>query len=158
MMNTPATKEAFLKFVDGFGDLGVVSPRTADNILLVVSAIKNYIPEELPATEWDISTIVGAFQLDENLTENTAKTYRSRFKSAVDKFIDVTEGKELKQVAKRKSPAKINVQDEDGVKTFSLPIPLRENLIVAIENLPRDLSEEEAERIATIIKSFAIRQ
>lgn len=158
MMNTPATKEAFLKFVEGLGDLGVVSPRTADNISLVVTAITGHIPDDVLATEWDVSAIVDSFQKEAGLTDSTAKTYHSRFKSAVDKFIDVTEGKELKQVAKRKSPAKSNVQDEDGVKTFSLPIPLRENLIVAIENLPRDLSEEEAERIATIIKSFAIRQ
>ncbi|HCM61232.1 MAG TPA: hypothetical protein DIT05_01620 [Morganella sp. (in: Bacteria)] len=61
-------------------------------------------------------------------------------------------------MAKRKSPSKAQDKVEETVKTFSLPVPLREDLIVAIENLPRDLSEEEADRIATIIKSFAIKQ
>ncbi|EMI4428872.1 hypothetical protein V6478_002270 [Providencia rettgeri] len=53
---------------------------------------------------------------------------------------------------------KVEVVEEETVKTFSLPIPLREDLIVTIENLPRDLSEDESTRIATIIQSFAIKQ
>ncbi|HEJ9722154.1 hypothetical protein JEP26_09220 [Proteus mirabilis] len=62
-------------------------------------------------------------------------------------------------MVKRKPAQKKKIEEEvEVVKTFSLPIPLRENLIVNVDNLPRDLSEEEADRIATIIKSFAIRQ
>ncbi|MBP1521142.1 hypothetical protein IVU49_23170 [Salmonella enterica subsp. enterica serovar Worthington] len=44
------------------------------------------------------------------------------------------------------------------VKTFELPIPLRDELTVIIGNLPRDLTKDEARRISTIIESFAVSQ
>ncbi|MEX2953616.1 hypothetical protein AB4K01_20720 [Serratia fonticola] len=62
---------------------------------------------------------------------------------------------------RRKAPVarKPSVKDkqEDELKTFALPIPLRSDLILTIENLPTDLSIDEAERIATIVKSFAVK-
>lgn len=56
------------------------------------------------------------------------------------------------QSARRKQAATKGIE----IKTFSLPIPLRSDLILKIENLPLDLSEEEAERIAKIVKSYAL--
>lgn len=157
MKSIPATKDEFKKFVDAFADLGLVSDRTADNIQLACSALLPYIPEEQHAADWDLSSIASDFTEKSKVSEQTKKTYLSRFKSAVDKFIDYTEGKELKPVAKRRSPQKKTQEVvDDGVQTFELPIPLREKLIVKIDNLPRDLSVDEAERIANIIKSFAI--
>ncbi|MGJ7327290.1 hypothetical protein ABM041_08665 [Morganella morganii] len=157
-MNTPANKSYFLKFVDDFDKLGVVSKRTAENIKAAVDAVSSLIPDDELATEWDVDNIVETLKESSGLKDDTVKTYRSRFKSAVARFIDHTEGKELKPVSRRKSPSKAQNKVEDEVKIFSLPIPLRENLILEIVNLPRDLTEEEADRIATIIKSFAIKQ
>lgn len=53
--------------------------------------------------------------------------------------------------------ASVKDKQEDELKTFALPIPLRSDLILTIENLPTDLSIDEAERIATIVKSFAVK-
>ena len=46
----------------------------------------------------------------------------------------------------------------NAAKTFELPIPLREELIVMISNLPRDLTKDEAKRISNIVESFAVSQ
>ncbi|WP_368874035.1 hypothetical protein [Proteus mirabilis] len=157
-MNVP-TKEKFIEFVENLDALGVLSERTTGNIKIVVTALSDSIPNEQLATEWDLQEILNKFREGVDIKDETARTYLSRFKSAVDKFIAHTNGEELKPVVKRKPAQKKKIEEEvEVVKTFSLPIPLRENLIVNVDNLPRDLSEEEADRIATIIKSFAIRQ
>ncbi|EPA9111007.1 MAG: hypothetical protein E7G96_02525 [Serratia liquefaciens] len=66
----------------------------------------------------------------------------------------VTTKKRRVSVARK---ASIKDKQEDELKTFALPIPLRSDLILTIENLPTDLSIDEAERIATIVKSFAVK-
>ncbi|HBB9120187.1 hypothetical protein HW877_14685 [Serratia marcescens] len=63
--------------------------------------------------------------------------------------------KKRKASVARKSSVKDKQDDE--LKTFALPIPLRSDLILTIDNLPTDLSIDEAERIATIVKSFAVK-
>ncbi|EPG2235742.1 hypothetical protein NQL38_002553 [Providencia rettgeri] len=159
-MSMTANKENFMQFVEGLDEMGIMSGRTAGNIRNAVTALSDSIPNDLLATEWDLQGIVDKFREGVDVKDDTAKTYLSRFKSAVDKFIAHTEGKELTSMVKRKptQKKKVEVVEEETVKTFSLPIPLREDLIVTIENLPRDLSEDESTRIATIIQSFAIKQ
>lgn len=95
---------------------------------------------------------------------NSLQAYKSRMQSAVDKFIAYQNGeldvdnaiqpakKERNKVASKKKAA----EDDSGIKTFELPIPLRGELIVTIGNLPRDLTKEEAKRISLIVESFAM--
>ncbi|EGT5759870.1 hypothetical protein AGJ18_00240 [Cronobacter sakazakii] len=56
-------------------------------------------------------------------------------------------------MASKKKPV---AEEQVGVKTFELPIPLRGDLIITIGNLPRDLTKDEAKRISNIIESFAM--
>ncbi|OAI04310.1 hypothetical protein A1353_13695 [Methylomonas methanica] len=42
------------------------------------------------------------------------------------------------------------------VKHIIVPIPLRENLTVKISNLPADLTQAEAERLAAIVRAYAV--
>ncbi|MCE2001466.1 hypothetical protein [Enterobacter asburiae] len=98
-------------------------------------------------------------------SDNSLQAYKSRMQSAVDKFIAFQKGeidtsgvesnqkKERKKVAPKKKP---EVEEQVGVKTFELPIPLRGDLIVTIGNLPRDLTKDEAKRISLIVESFAM--
>ncbi|WGL97383.1 hypothetical protein QE177_09125 [Arsenophonus sp. aPb] len=159
MTKVPATKEEFKRFVDKLTELNIVNKSTAENIQVACKAIETSIPDGILATEWDLDAITDSYRNSNDIKEQTAKTYYSRFKSAVDKFKAYAEGRELKPVTNRKySKNKNSEVEEEAVKTFSLPIPLREALIVNIDNLPRDLSIDEAERIAVIIKSYAIRQ
>lgn len=65
-------------------------------------------------------------------------------------------------VKQRRSPVKyapsLVISNKFLVKTFDLPIPLRDDLTVIVGNLPRDLTKDEAKRISTIIESFAVSQ
>jgi len=54
-------------------------------------------------------------------------------------------------------------QDKNQINTIEIrtnsltvPIPLREDFTLQISNLPRDLTKQEADRIANIIKAYAI--
>ncbi|QMK46456.1 hypothetical protein HVX72_12655 [Citrobacter sp. RHB21-C05] len=97
-------------------------------------------------------------------SDSSLQAYKSRMQSAVDKFIAYQNGelegdkqiqpakKERNKVASKKKTS----EDDSGIKTFELPIPLRGELIVTIGNLPRDLTKEEAKRISLIVESFAM--
>ena len=98
-------------------------------------------------------------------SDSSLQAYKSRMQSAIDKFISYQNGeidtsgvdsnqkKERKKVAPKK---KLVAEEQAGVKTFELPIPLRGDLIVTIGNLPRDLTKDEAKRISLIVESFAM--
>ncbi|HHH0641815.1 TPA: hypothetical protein ACPZOO_004443 [Yersinia enterocolitica] len=153
------TKEDFLKFINDFHKLGIVSERTAENIQGASMLLFDIIPDGKIASEWDIPQIIEDYSVMNNVEPNTARTYQSRFKSAVEKFIAYQNGEKSLVKAKRtrsmqKPDPKIEV--EIKVKTFELPIPLRNDLIVTITNLPRDLSKAEAKRISAIVDSFAM--
>ncbi|MFY3788745.1 hypothetical protein ACOT10_14915 [Providencia manganoxydans] len=107
-------------------------------------------------------------------TEGSLNTYKSRFERALSLFISDENTPKQKSSSQPKLVTKPSTtvknekiiavskkEDEmsgegSKVKTFKLPIPLREDFIVQIDNLPQNLTSDEAERIATIIKSFAV--
>ncbi|ENG1109237.1 hypothetical protein [Yersinia enterocolitica] len=153
------TKGDFLKFINEFHKLGIVSERTAENIQGASMLLFDIIPNDQNAPEWDIPKIIEDYAVMNNVEPNTTRTYQSRFKSAVDKFIAYQNGEKPSVKAKRTRPiqkAAPKVEAEMKVKTFELPIPLRNDLIVTITNLPRDLSKAEAKRISAIVDSFAM--
>lgn len=150
------TKEAFFHFVDNYAALTESSIKTAENVLSVCTRVSEYIPDSSPADSWDIENIINRFSETVNLSEDSKRSYVSRLNSAVSKFISHTNGKDVTVKMKRKRPSQLQVPKIDDVKTFSLPIPLRGDLIVTISNMPRDLSKDEASRIANIVESFAI--
>ena len=94
------------------------------------------------------------------IADDTHKSYISRFNGAVAKFIAHEKGEDV-TVKQRRSPVKTTQSPmansmSNAAKTFELPIPLREELIVMISNLPRDLTKDEAKRISNIVESFAL--
>lgn len=97
-------------------------------------------------------------------SDSSLQAYKSRMQSAVDKFIAYQNGeldvdKQIKPAKKERNKMvskKKTAEDDSGIKTFELPIPLRGELIVTIGNLPRDLTKEEAKRISLIVESFAM--
>lgn len=156
---TSLTKEKFYAFVHDYERLTGSSRKTAENILSVCLRVENFIPRESPADAWNVQLIVDKYADISTLSDDSKRSYLSRLNSAVSKFIAYEKGDDVTTKSTRQRSSISQKQPEAITdKTFSLPIPLRDALIIKVENLPMDLSFDEAERIATIIKSFAIKQ
>ncbi|EOV8972715.1 hypothetical protein ACN6UN_002634 [Cronobacter turicensis] len=154
------SKDNFYKFIDNYSAITSSSSSTAGNVRSVCYLVKEFIPNDAPADQWDAADIIDTYDLINGIAEDTKKSYISRFNGAIAKFIAYQNGESV-SVKQRRTPTRSNFpvyKDavNTSVKTFELPIPLREELTVMIGNLPRDLTKDEAKRISTIIESFAI--
>lgn len=151
-------KNEFIDFiVNTLPSLDVVSASTANNLRVVINKVNVYIPENMPYTSWDIDSIVDVFVKTENISVSAALGYKTRLRSALSKFDSYKNGN-ISKLPKNKvaNSANLVMQALNRHTTFSLPIPLREGLILNIGNLPLDLTEDEAEKITRIIKSYAV--
>ncbi|GKX54051.1 hypothetical protein SOASR030_01630 [Leminorella grimontii] len=164
MSDTDITKSKFEEFIFNLSDVDFtnkvgINKKTADNIRQSANKVMDIIPDDTPATEWNIDDIVESLLLIDDISDSAVKGYKSRVKSAVKKFIAYSNGKPIgskpRDVKPKTKPTEPEVTAEQ-VKTFELPIPLRSSLILNIANLPTDLTEEEAERVCRIIKSYAV--
>lgn len=187
-MSIDYSSDAFIKFLDVLPALEITNEATARNLknssMLLLSTSLGLPFEDMRFISVEELLQQYIAQAETPPSEASKQAYKSRFSSALAKFISYQNGetkpdvKELiqnpvlgelvvnqentdnvssltrKKTVSRKAPVKPKVSDE--VKTFELPIPLRGDLIITIANLPRDLSKEEARRISTIVESFAI--
>lgn len=151
-------KEDFMAFVNDYESITGASSRTAENVRGVCLLVLPTISDEEDVTSWSVTEIIDRYAEQNNITGDSKRSYLSRFKSAVSKFVAYQNGEDVKMTSKRqRTSTKPKVNDEStAFKTFELPIPLRGDLIVTIGNLPRDLTKEEAKRISTIVESFAV--
>ncbi|ADF61254.1 hypothetical protein [Enterobacter cloacae] len=155
------SKANFYNFIDQYVEITGASPNTAGNVRSVCYLVKDYISETATADTWDTNSIINTYVMANGIAEDTQKSYISRFNGAVTKFIAHEKGEDV-TVKQRRSPVKyapsLVISNKFLVKTFDLPIPLRDDLTVIVGNLPRDLTKDEAKRISTIIESFAVSQ
>ncbi|MEW8193985.1 MAG: hypothetical protein AB2793_09755 [Candidatus Thiodiazotropha sp.] len=116
---------------------------------------------------------------------DSLKVFRSRLKAALTDFfayaenpstfkpagitrqINKTETKKISSQAKQRGQIPKSQKEEENKKelegrsstqphNLAIPIPLREDVTVRVTNIPADLSKLEAERIAAIIKAYAV--
>ncbi|EHN8826616.1 hypothetical protein [Enterobacter bugandensis] len=154
------SKANFYNFIDHYVEITGASPNTAGNVRSVCYLVKDYISDTTTADTWDTNSIIFTYVMANGIAEDTQKSYISRFNGAVAKFIAHEKGEDV-TVKQRRSPVKSTqspmlIAMSTAAKTFELPIPLRDELIVMISNLPRDLTKDEAKRISNIVESFAL--
>ena len=154
------SKSNFYNVINQYVEITGASPSTAGNVRSVCYLVKDYISDITTADMWDTNSIINTYVLANGIAEDTQKSYISRFNGAVAKFIAHEKGEDV-TVKQRRSPVKTTQSPmfsamSNAAKTFELPIPLREELIVMIGNLPRDLTKDEAKRISNIVESFAV--
>jgi hypothetical protein len=154
-------KNEFIDFiVNNLPSLDIVSIKTANNLRVVVNRISKYIHEHLSYTSWNSDDIIDVFSKNENISESATIGYKTRLRSAISKFDGFKNGNlsKLSKSPKNKvtTPDVPAMQVLNIANTFALPIPLREGLILNISNLPLDLTEDDAEKITRIIKSYAV--
>ncbi|HGN1932031.1 hypothetical protein OKT22_03845 [Providencia rettgeri] len=170
----------FKVFLDRLMTSDMINASTARNLknssLRLLTAISDTEKADIYAI--DVDDLIKRFSVSVTPPPSDASlnTYKSRFEKALELFTGtggVIEAKSNQHETSEGRPSEASHEDiitiipekgnsmtteDNKVKTFVLPIPLREDLTVEIKNLPRDLSEDEASRIALIIQSFAIKQ
>ena len=106
---------------------------------------------------------------------DSLQVYMSRARTAVSDFISYVDNpssfksisnqrstrskathKQRKKSANNQRDSKHEEPSHHDTKGIIVPIPLRENLTVRISNLPADLTQAEAERLAAIVKAYAV--
>ncbi len=170
-MKTDYSTQAFFDFLYKLPALGLINEATARNLknsaLLLLSVVD--VSTEDDVRELDVEKLIDLYvETQTNKPgDSTIHNYRSRFKSAVNKFEEYvrvgtvinladTEGNldGFDAVEQKIEKAK-NIKNSK-VHTFNLPIVFRPETgaMVTIQGLPTDITAEEADRILSILKAY----
>lgn len=168
---------AFKVFLENIGELSDVNISTARNLRSTASLLLNsYVDGDIV----DDSTDTRQFDVDSMIkdhfrnaetppTSSTVQVYKSRYQSAIDKFIDYVKGDNAvsdeenpttrtfrtRRQLHGKAVTVLNSEVRGDIETIDVPIPLRPGMILTLPGIPTDLTNEEAERIASILKVYA---
>ncbi|WP_072628223.1 hypothetical protein [Serratia marcescens] len=148
-------KSDFLEFVEDYERITSSTQRTAEGVRGACKSVLVDVPDNVLVSDWDVESILRHYFTNNDVTDQTKRSYRSRFKNAVIKFLAYKNGESVKAKPKRSASGSKAAQAEVITQTFEVPIPLRGDIVVAIGNLPYDLTEAEADRISNIINSYA---
>ncbi|HED2256898.1 hypothetical protein ACU6YH_16205 [Klebsiella aerogenes] len=170
-MDNRYSSQAFFDFLYALPSLRLLKDATARNLknsaLLLLSAVD--LNSEDDIREFDVEQLIDRYIENQNPkpTESSIQNYRSRFKSAVKKFDEyVSVGTVLDRSEDDNEFAGLDAVEEkiekskpvpdEKVKTFNLPVLLRPETgaLITIQNLPTNFTEEEAERILSILKAY----
>ena len=163
----------FIKFADQLNQY--INPETSRNITLLVHRLFDNYNIDL---SYDVRKVNFDKLIDETyssigISESAKKAYLRRLRSGLRYFTQFNNGEEVKVIKGGKKLFDLNMRNQVSniinnskedehkkieVSTFSLPIPLRKELLLNISNLPLDLTEDEAEKIARIIQSYAVKK
>lgn len=192
-MTTDYSSDEFKKFVDMLPDLHLIADATARNLrstaLLLLSTV--YENQYSDVRNINVDSLINEYLevAEAEPSEASIQTYKSRFNSAISKFVDFQEGKltsvslpsdgsddnvsqlVAKPAKKKMGRGSVNLIEaldkqkslplpekpiEKSVDVFSAPMLLRPKtgLSIEIKGLPLDLTNEEAERIASFLKIY----
>lgn len=174
---------ALLEFLDWTAEKGLMAKNTVGGRKAAVSAVLGILaPEEKgDVTTVDLDSAMARFVNLQGKKYNTSSlnVYKSRTNAAINDFRDWLADpldfkphmtKSDKKVAAKTSKPKVTSPhkghpDESQMPSASashqatanvFPIPIRENVVVRIHNLPFDLTVAEAEKIANVVKAMAM--
>ncbi|EOY5688472.1 hypothetical protein ACP7OL_000564 [Salmonella enterica subsp. enterica] len=170
-MNDNYSTQAFFDFLMKLPNLGLINEATARNLknsaLLLLSVVETSDEDDVRALNVDELIARYAETQANKPSESTIHNYRSRFKSAVNKFEEYarlgtlvnladTEGNLDGFDALEQKMEKAKVARQEKVQTFNLPIVVRpeSGTMITVQGLPTDLTAEEAERILSILKAY----
>lgn len=174
--------DALNRFLDSVAKRGFMKPNTAQSRKLAANKILGLLDqaEQADLRRVDIDQIFDRFQ---NLRANdyspdSLQVYKSRLRSAITDFLAYVENPSAfkpsgaqrsgngatRTVSETPKPKKAAADQavaneprhEHESQQVVVPVPLRDGLTVKISNLPSDLTEAEAARLAAIIKAYAV--
>jgi hypothetical protein len=175
--------DAFNRFMDSASKKGLYNKNTAQSRKAAANKVLGVLDESelVDLRSIDTDSVFDRFQNKEgsSYTPDSLQVYKSRLKSALADFLTWVEnpaafrpsgsqkskGNGSRTAPERAkpaaSPATFSVQPpavphHDSPQNLIIPVPLREGLTVRISNIPADLTEAEATRLAAILKAYAV--
>ena len=170
------SQSAFLEFLRQSAVSGIVKPATGRARKLAVeqlmAQLKSHERTDLRVVDVDelcsrFHKIQGSTIRPENL-----EVYNQRFSSALKDFIRwrenpaqfvSSEGElpESKMVARRDDAGQAAAREELALNPPRsphdiFPVPIREDLVVYLQNIPLDMTREEANKIAAVVQALAV--
>ncbi|KDF04233.1 hypothetical protein U4W25_09685 [Citrobacter amalonaticus] len=171
LMNNNYSTQAFFDFLVKLPNLGLINESTARNLknsaLLLLSVLEAKDDDDV--RKLDVDELIAQYVATQSNkpSDSTVHNYRSRFKSAVNKFEEYvqvgtivnladTEGNLSGFDAVEQKLEKSKHANEEKAQTFNLPIVVRPETgtMITVQGLPTDLTKEEAERILTVMKAY----
>ena len=103
--------------------------------------------------ELKINDVIDEFQTkNSEVSEDTAKTYKSRFTTALKDYIRYEKLGETQKIEVKHKGVE---EKTNKAEVVNLPCPIRKGEhIIKINNLPMDLTEDELNRLVSLIKDF----
>ncbi len=170
------SEAAFLEFLRDAVVAGIVKPATARSRKLAAAQLLVELRshERVDLRQVDVDELCSRFHKLQGSTirPENLQIYNERLKSGLKDFFSWTENPtsftsvdnelpEATVVASRDTPDKALAREELALNPprspFDIfPIPLREDLVVYLQNVPLDLSRQEARKIAAVIKALAV--
>jgi len=170
----------FREFLDTLRDNEDLNFSTARNIknsttLLLNSYVDGVLVDEnFDVRELDVDHLIADHFRNADMPPSgaTVQAYKSRYLSAVERFLSYKNSEKKMSDAEntfrepplpsriRRSLASkpvtvLNSEVRGDVETIDIPIPIRPGVILTLPSVPTDLTNEEAERIASILKVYA---
>ena len=169
------SEDAFLDFLRQGTMAGVIRPGTArarkkaaDQLLVQLKS-----NERLDLRQLDVDELCTRFHKLQGSTirPETLQIYNERLKAGLRDFFSWTndpnkfssvegETPEVQLVAARDDPGQAQAREELALNPPRspheiFPVPIREDLVVYLQNVPLDLTPQEADRIARVVKALA---
>lgn len=170
------SQTAFLKFLREGAVTGITSPATArsrklaaENLLVQLNTRERHDLRLL-----DVDELCSRFHKLQGSTirPESIEVYKERLCSALKDFIEWTEDPagfqsvegekpEAVLVASRDTPGQAQAREELALNPPRsphdiFPIPIREDLVVYLQNVPLDMTQAEARKIAAVVQALAL--
>lgn len=174
-MSEEYTKDGLLRFLKEAAMAGLLNPATARSRRTAAEQLLTQLNEAEAADlrEVDVDELCSRFHKlqGSSIRPEALKIYNSRLKAALadyfaylgnpDEFVSV--GGENRHLRKRSGA--VRTEEEQALEEIRLevtdqppdilPIPIRDDTVVYVQNLPLDLSRGEARRIARVVEALA---
>ncbi|OCJ30605.1 hypothetical protein [Serratia sp. 14-2641] len=175
MNNGKFSVKKFQEFLEMLTTLDVVNENTARNLKNSTARLLTVLKDDEmdDITKVDVDELAKRYMetSEPKPSESSITAYRSRTESAIKKFIAFEEeGKILYKPLAKNEEVEVNREDTiilgdqdpevlkaaSNISTFSLPVIIRpeQGISVTISGIPTDLTNNEAELIASILKVY----
>ena len=176
MTDKDYSQKAFLEFLRQAAVSGITSPATARSRKLAAEQLLLQLKpnERLDLRQLDVDELCSRFHKLQGSTirPESIRLYGDRLCSALKDFIAWTddpttfqsvEGEKLEAtlVAARDTPGQAQAREELALNPPRsphdiFPVPIREDLVVYLQNVPLDMTQAEANKIAAVVKALAL--
>ena len=176
------SEAALYEFLDTAAKRGLLKENTAKSRKAAASRVLSVLQESERGDlrMIDVEAVFHRFQNKQGAgyKPDSLQVYLSRVKTAVTDFLRWRENPSaFKSSTAPRTSSRVNPAKDNGGKSvadaepidpsdptppslptvgLTIPIPLREGLTVLVSNIPSDLTKAESERIAAIVRAYAV--